>query len=130
MREDLLNIYSETAFMVPDMGIVIFVGETNPNLDALLRPTTWAFITACNPYSEQLSDVQNTVLNDLLENDLAEYNVYPALGRREDWNEDSFLVLGISKEEATRLAIKYKQNAFVFGKFEEKAELVWTNNQI
>lgn len=94
--------------------------------------TTWAFITAENPYSQSLSESENKVRNMQLIEELKNLNLAYIEGRgipiEEDWTpENSFLVLDISRAKAIEFAEKFEQNAILFGVVEEKGELVLTN---
>ena len=79
-----------------------------------------AFVTAYCPFSKSLSLEENEKLQHLLETELTAMgfrfiNGYgQGRGANSDWKERSVLVLGVSLEEATRLAKKYEQNAFVW----------------
>ena len=91
--------------------------------------STWAFITAENPYSKKLSDVENQLrFKQLMEvirkMDLDFLN---GLGVPSDssWTpEKSLLVLGLSKEEALSLGKQFDQQAIVFGEYGGEAELI------
>ena len=48
------------------------------------------------------------------------------MGTDPEWiPEKSFLILGIPKEEAALIGIKYKQNAIVIGKLNESPQLIF-----
>lgn len=92
--------------------------------------TTWAFITAWNPIGvpDHLLK-QNIANNRALLKKLQRENraVLPGWGIPDvpEWPpEGSFLVLGISKEEASAVSVAFGQRAFVFGRVRAKSELV------
>lgn len=77
-----------------------------------------AFITACNPYSQLLSDVENMWRQANLKNELQArgYQVYEGAGvhPHNGWPlEPSFLVPGLGPDEATEFGIWFDQNAVV-----------------
>ena len=127
---ELINAYKETDFIVYDPAIVIKVSQANSLLDELLlknQATVWAYITAWNPYSELTDKNLNEERNDQLHKDIRPYKFFEGegVGRDPSWEpEKSFLILGISREEAIRFGKKYRQNAIVVGNIYEAAELL------
>jgi hypothetical protein len=104
---------------------------TNKELDNFLLANqceTYAFVTAYNPYSALKSHEENRKLNEALFRDLIdEYQLFEGEGVGEDisWDpEKSFLVLGITLDDAKAIGVKYSQNAIVFGRIGEKPELL------
>ena len=107
------------------------IGVINKELDNLLLTNqceTYAFVTAYNPYSALKSHEENRKLNEALFRDLIdEYQLFEGEGVGEDisWEpEKSFLVLGITLDDAKAIGVKYSQNAIVFGIIGEKPELL------
>jgi len=104
----------------------------NPLLQQLLLSNhveSWAFITACNPYSVMQNADVNTFLNTQLERYLFEkqYVFFKGMGVGDDdsWEaEASFMVLDIRKEDAIKLGRQFKQNAIVVGVIGNSAELI------
>lgn len=104
----------------------------NPLLQELLLSNhveSWAFITACNPYSVMQNADVNTLLNTQLENYLSEkqYLFFKGMGVGDDdsWEpEASFMVLDIRKEDAIKLGRQFKQNAIVVGVIGNAPELI------
>lgn len=107
------------------------VGSRSRRLHALLerhRARQWAFLTAWNPAPQTLSREEN----HLRQRDLIaaltreDYNVLPGVSRAVDgsWEEESLLVLNISRGAAVALARKYGQLAIVFGEKAGPATLV------
>ncbi len=133
MEFELLTNYLETNYSVLDPAIDIYIGQSNEALINLLRKhnvQTWAYLTAENPRSEQMTNEENKILNDALEKDLIHYNYEYFLGagipKNSNWTpENSFLILGMDKKTGIELAKKYQQNAFVFGGLQIDAELVY-----
>ncbi|MGV0036054.1 MAG: DUF3293 domain-containing protein [Candidatus Azotimanducaceae bacterium WSBS_2022_MAG_OTU7] len=75
-----------------------------------------AFITAWNPLQEQLTDAENDDRQGVLLTDIEKLRLNYLVGysQREDWREYSYLVLGIQEAQATAMAIRYEQNAYVW----------------
>ena len=108
------------------------VGSINRPLQALLQrhdTRQWAFLTAWNPGSIELSQIEN----DLRQRDLiavvesAGYSWLPAEGVGQDpgWPpEQSLFVLGISRAEARRLGARFDQLAVVVGRRGAPSRLV------
>ena len=108
------------------------VEESCAELDALLTDhgvSTWAYITASNPGSRQLSDEDNSARLRELEADVDTLGVraYPGEGVADDgrWPPESSLrILGIAQDDAVRLGRRYGQVAVVCGELGSAAKLV------
>lgn len=134
MNTELFEAYKNTTYRVylPLGEIDIRIGVMNPFLHQLLLSNhveSWAFITACNPYSVMQNADVNTLLNTQLENYLSEkrYVFFKGMGVGDDdsWEpETSFIVLDIRKEDAIKLGRQFKQNAIVVGVIGNSAELI------
>lgn len=130
IADELMQAYIDTNFQVPELGFVIKIGKSHRLLDKYLSESlalSWAFITAWNPHSLPLTQDENYHRNDLLLADIHTYRYFKGLGVGPDPNwqpEESFLIVGIDKESAITLGRKYNQNAIVFGKKGERAELL------
>jgi hypothetical protein len=134
MNPELFGAYKNTTYRVylPLSEIDIRIGVMNPLLQELLfrnNSESWAFITACNPYSVMQNEDVNTLLNTQLELYLLEkrYVFFKGMGVGDDdsWEpEASFMVLDIRKEDAVKLGRQFKQNAIVVGVIGNAPELV------
>ena len=134
MNPELFEAYKNTTYRVYlTLGeIDIRIGVMNPLLQELLlsnHVASWAFITACNPYSVMQNVDVNTFLNTQLERYLSgkQYVVFKGMGVGDDdsWEpEASFMVLNIRKEDAIKLGKQFKQNAIVAGVIEKFPELI------
>ena len=109
-------------FIDDENQLDIIVGQANHALDQLLSSRgadSYAFITAWNPFSKTVSEEQNHTANEALKSELGQYSVYEGIGipkQPSKWEgEQSFLILGINRDEATRLGTKYEQNAIIYG---------------
>lgn len=130
LSPDLLHAYRTTTYHVTNPAMTIRIGHLHPDLDNLLELhhcTAYAFITAYNPASYVLSDIENTTRHQMLVEDLASYTCFEGHGVGEDpeWKpERSLLILGIDQDAAKAIGIKYGQNAIVVGNAGEAATLV------
>ena len=132
VSEELLNAYKTTTYSVPGLGLNIRVGEYDKVLQKTLKQhnlTTWAFITAWNPESRQLSLPDNRDRNQALLTQLKSegFAIYEGIGIPDisDWTpEESLFVMGVSQQRAIELGIKYGQNALIFGQVGKLAELL------
>ena len=88
-------------------------------------------LTAWNPRSKALSSEENikrnTKLYSYLKNN--KYIIYKALGQGNDTSwpaEESFFIMGITKETVEQLAVEYGQHAYVWCESEKSASLIFT----
>jgi hypothetical protein len=133
---ELESAYRTTDYCVdgPIGRFAIRIGQTSQPLDELLLQDgapTWAYITACNPKSKQLSEAENAERMRQLEAEVIArgYRIIrgEGVGEAGDWRETSLLVIGVDRRAALELAREYEQNAFVFGTRTQPAVLVWTD---
>lgn len=134
MNPELFEAYKNTTYRVylPLGEIDIRIGIMNLLLQELLlsnNSESWAFVTACNPYSVMQNADANTFLNTQLERYLSEkqYLFFKGMGVGDDnsWEpEASFMVLDIRKEDAVKLGKQFKQNAIVVGVIGNSPELI------
>ncbi len=122
--------YEGTKFMVFNPALVIEVNKKCHELDGLLKQHNtmeWAYITACNPFSIVLPDIENIQRHQRLVELVKEYPCFEGEGVGKDavWKpEKSLLMLGIAKEEAIEIGTKLEQNAIVYGRINEPVELL------
>jgi hypothetical protein len=131
----LTAAYRSTTYWVDTAAgaIALRVGRGSAALDRLLKRRgvrTWAFVTACNPRSRRLPAWRNFERQRRLErlSRRLGFAVLPGVGAGDDpaWApEPSFLILGISRQRARRLARSLGQNAIVAGRRAAPPELVW-----
>lgn len=120
--------------------------QNNQCIDALLETlqlSSWALITAWNPESsKEIPKEENKIQNESLLCDIqnqqythirygfgasSNYDPQKSPSEQQDtiWApEESFLILGISRESAILLGKKYRQNAILFGEKNGIVELV------
>jgi hypothetical protein len=128
-----IQAYRTTHFVVKGANpFVLRIGVKSGPLLSLYGETLsdrCAYLTACNPYSELLSDSANAERQERLERDLETqgWKFFPGSGEHPsgDWpGEPSFLVLGMSREEAKTFGARYEQNAIVWCGADAVPELV------
>jgi hypothetical protein len=125
--------YEKTRFCVDDgpRRVCFTDGSRSPRFQALLRrhdTRDWAFLTAWNPASVELSRAENDARQDDLKRDLvsAGYRWLPGEGVGDPaWTpEESLLVLGISRGKAVAVGREFGQLAVVVGRRDGPARLV------
>lgn len=135
MNEEFFDAYMNTDYTVfADPEFVLEIGKASQHLDALLQAngaTTGAFITAWNPYSVQRSDEANRSAQQELLQDLHQAGIttYPALGRTrlDNWpGEESIIAIGLTRDAASRLALQYRQNAWLGLELGQPVVLLWS----
>ena len=78
-----------------------------------------AYVTACNPFSQAMDDSINEALQAVLARELQQHvlTYIEGIGHHptNGWaGEHSFLVFGLSREDARTLGARHKQNAIVW----------------
>lgn len=118
-----VQAYRETDYVVhADAPVTLKVAVASPGLSAIYkdrRLDSCAFITACNPESRQLPDVDNATRQADLVWELRQLSLpyIEGVGQHpsNQWPpEPSFLVLGLSLEAAKALGVRHQQNAIVW----------------
>ncbi|SEJ82738.1 DUF3293 domain-containing protein [Paraburkholderia diazotrophica] len=128
-----IQAYLETHYCVHgSMPTTLKIGEFNASLAAIhdahaVRNS--AFITACNPFSRMLDDAANVDLQRALALELSQRGLtfIGGIGRHPSngWpGEPSFLVPGISVEDAKALGMQFGQNAVVWSGGDAVPQLV------
>ncbi|MGF6637029.1 DUF3293 domain-containing protein [Paraburkholderia sp. MM6662-R1] len=118
-----VKAYLETHYRVEhDVPMTLIVGKPNPSLAALHEAAhveSSAFITACNSFSRVCDVEVNVRRQEALARELTQLGLkfINGVGQHPsgDWpGEPSFLVLGVSLEDAKELGERYDQNAIVW----------------
>src|SRR5262245_11207856 len=129
----LLEAYRNAEYVVSAEPELVFrIDEPSPGLDELMasyEADTAAFITAANPRGERKTDEENKFASEQLHLAAAfsGYNLEPGEGRdpQKRWPaEPSWLILGISREDARAVGEQFEQNAIVFCEKGRPPELV------
>lgn len=134
ITNDLILAYTNTKFHVFFPAIVIEIGKRNEELDTIIKKdgqTEWAYLTAYNPYSKELTDKENLKRQSQLLSKISGYKFYEGEGVGEDptWKpERSILIAGITKNDAISLGREFEQHAIVYGKINEVPELITLKN--
>ena len=129
LNQELHDAYRTTNYKVFTPEFTIKVGQLNGILNKILEATSntsWAYITAFNPFSKELSDEENKSRQDELLKLVTKHQTYKGHGvdEKEEWPaEESVLILGITEEDAVKLGNKYEQNAIVVGSIYKEAIL-------
>jgi hypothetical protein len=126
--------YGRTVFVAKVDGQVlrIHIGLRTPALDEILMRRglgTWAFITAWNPGSQELSRDANDARHRQLVDHVNRLGLpwFEGQGEPADsgWSpEESILLFGISAVDASRLGRSFGQNAIVVGNRGGEARLL------
>ena len=120
---ELWKAYEETDFIVHSKpAFTLNIGQFSEQLKQLLnshKVTSAAFVTAYNPFSQQLSEDENSERQTRLIDEIQSrgLSLFQGLGQHPNhqWQgEPSVLILGIDLEAAKKLARTYEQNAFVW----------------
>ena len=128
-----IQAYLETHYQVHGFSPTLMkIGEGNATLAAIHRSNgveASAFVTACNPFSEPLDDAANAERQKILAVELTQRGLtfIEGVGQHpsNDWaGEASFLVLGVSVEEAKELGARFGQNAIVWAGSDAVPKLV------
>ncbi|MBS1190225.1 MAG: hypothetical protein H6R10_2017 [Rhodocyclaceae bacterium] len=135
---DLERAYRATAYRVFLSGgaLDLRIDAPCPALAAWLQAqgvAEWAILTAANPASRQLPAQENAARQAELECALLEDGFEPFAGENiadaGNWPaEESCFVSGITRSEAVALALRFGQNAMVFGVADGVPRLVWTES--
>jgi hypothetical protein len=132
----LIEAYKNTKYKVFEPDLTIEIGVLNQAVDMLLikhKSAEWAFITAYNPYSRVLTNDENKVRHDELKELTKDYITFEGHGVGEDpaWEPElSLFVIGITRDEASKIGKKFEQNAIVYGKLNTLPELLITNDKL
>ena len=134
-RNQLEAVYRQTDYIVDDgdLQFTIRLDRSNPELDDTLRSlqlSSWAFLTACNPYSRALSDEQNESRQRQLAELLDEkgYRYFRARGVGDGWQEPSLFISDITRDAAIDIGMTFEQNALLWGATGSEPELIWCVN--
>ncbi|MEM8829679.1 MAG: DUF3293 domain-containing protein [Cyanobacteria bacterium P01_G01_bin.19] len=132
---DLEQAYRDAVYGVYyyEQTIQLLIDRLSPKLDFILtkhHSTTWALITAHNPYSQCLSPAENQQRHQDLVELLRSHNLtfFNAIGKDKDdlWTpEQSIFIVGIELEKAISIGNKFQQNAIVVGEWGQRSKLIW-----
>lgn len=134
INSKLLKAYQDTRFIISarDGEITLRIGEASEQLDTLLREygaKSCAFITAWNPGSIRLADRENEKRQGALIEEARRrgYALLTGRGVGTDGNwppEDSILIIGIGRDDATEIGRFFGQLCIVYSEHGSPAELL------
>lgn len=128
-----IQAYRETHYHVSAAhSFTLQIGQTSPDLlDLFCEHGTdcAAFLTACNPLSQQVGNAENSMRQQNLETELTGLGLkfFKGVGRHPSNNwpgEDSFLVMGLRLENARALGNRFEQSAIVWADKDGEPQLV------
>jgi len=131
--KDAIQAYLETHYDVHGGApTTLRIGEANPILATLHETATVgcsAYITACNPFSEQQEPARNLELQEALAQTLQHRDLQfiDGIGQHptNGWpGEASLLVLGLGLDEAKALGRQLGQNAIVWSDADAVPQLI------
>ena len=123
IASSLLESYESADYHVYDSPpFILKIGIHSSELDCIYKTShkhTAAFITAFNPFSQELSNQENKDRNHKLEKLIQSlhFDFIHGEGKcgHEDWGgEESFLIFGINKKQAYEIGREFQQNAIVW----------------
>jgi len=128
----LIEAYKATTYEVKRLGIALQIGQRNRHLEEFLidnNEFSFAFVSAYNPYSQPLSEMENKARHQQftiwLKSKSFRYATGYGVPQNSSWHpEKSVLILGISKKKAVELGNELEQNAVIFGILGKAPELV------
>lgn len=120
ISETLITAYHATNYHVyTEPSFTLKVDQKSEQLLDLFHQkncNSAAFITAHNPFSKTVSEVENNQRNEQLLKVIQQYETINGKGLSEDeqHGEDSFLVLGLGPKESIEIGNQFEQNAIVW----------------
>ncbi len=136
--DELERAYRNTTYRVdhPAGDFGIRIDEPCARLDALLREhgvADWAYVTACNPRSQPLSNEENAVRHAQLMAQVRGLGLRAWSGRgvADDgsWAEESLLILGLDEAAAVALGAAFEQHAVLVGRWGGVPRVRWVTSR-
>jgi hypothetical protein len=133
IHPDVIEAYRGTDYIVwAESALTLRVGVASDGLADLHRRygvRSSAFVTACNPFSEVLTEADNVQRQVLLAKEVKWLGLrfLEGIGQHpsNEWpGEPSYLVLGLPLANASELAEKFGQNAMVWADVEAVPQLI------
>jgi hypothetical protein len=130
---ELLQAFQETHYLVHvEPPFVMKVDQTCPSLKSLMathNALCATFITASNPFGQQVSEAENAARKEELRVSLKKRSLifFDGVGQHPDglWpGEESFLVLGLALEASKTLAKHFDQLAILWSGTESVPQLI------
>jgi hypothetical protein len=139
IQPDIVSAYFNTRYCITssDIDVDLILGKQSDELDSFLEKQgaeSWAFISAWNPFSEQLSDEENQFRHEKMCNLLTsiKFSFCEGEGVSSDgkWKERSALIVGASLEFGESLGALLGQNAIVYGEINKPALILFCERHI
>ena len=132
LDQQLIEAYKATTYEVKRLGLALRIGVKNRPLEEFLidnNEFSFAFVSAYNPFSQPLSEMENKARHQQLIIWLKSkgWRYASGYGIPDETNwlpEKSVLILGISRKKAIALGNELEQNAVIFGILGNAPELV------
>lgn len=122
---DFLPAYATAIYKTAQ---VTFTLTPNVNDTILFEGKPFAIITAHNPRSQALTTKENQQRHQKLKNVLQkmQLDIAPSKGQAPNggWQEEGFLILGISLTEALAIGRQFEQHAILYGQ-KNRVALAW-----
>lgn len=132
----LIEAYKNTKYKIFEPALTIEIGKLNQEIDNLLnehKSHEWAFITAYNPFSKVVSEEENKMRHNELKDLTRSYKTFEGYGVGENpsWEPElSLFVIGITEDDASKIGIKFEQNAIVYGQINDAPRLLILNQEL
>ncbi len=132
----LIEAYKNTKYIVFKPTLIIEIGKLNQEIDDIMinhNSNSWAFITAYNPFSRILTNDENRLRHDELKELTKDYMTFEGhgVGENPTWEPElSLLIIGISKDDASKIGKEFEQNAIVYGEVNNSPELLILNEEL
>ena len=123
ITSSLLESYKSADYHVyTTPSFILKIGMHSTELEIIYKKSnthTAAFVTAFNPFSQELSNQDNKVRNNKLEKLIQSHHFDYIHGEGKcgdgEWDgEESFLIFGINKNQASEIGKEFEQNAIVW----------------
>ena len=134
LTEELIKAYYATTYDAEVDGEIINfrAGVHNRKIDEFtlaVDASEWAFVSACNPYSQLLTDEENLKRHQLLKNVLemhgCEYFEGGGIADEGEWpREQGLLSIGLSLKQAIEVGQIFQQNAIMFCSVGDVAKVI------
>jgi hypothetical protein len=117
---NLINAYLETDYFINLFKNPLKIGIKNIELEYFLKLhniKSASYITAYNPFSIKLNNIENEKRNEELCKLCKDYKFIEGIGKHpsNEWEgEPSFLFIGMNLEKAKEIGKKYEQNAILW----------------
>jgi len=123
INPELMKSYKSADYHVDATpSFILKIGMHSPELESIYKTShkhSAAFITAFNPYSQEISNQENKDRNHKLEELIQSLHFDYIHGEGKcgdgEWDgEESFLIFGISEKQASGIGEKFEQNAIIW----------------